>query len=272
MSKAMDPLHEKREKLISLLKNEGRLAVAFSGGVDSAFLLAAAKEALGEELLAVTGSFASFPERELIGAEKLCAGMGVSFVSVGIDQLSIPGFAANPPDRCYICKKALFTRLIGAANERGFGAIAEGSNADDDPAGRPGMRAIAELGVLSPLRQAGLTKAEIRALSKEMGLPTWSRPAYACLATRIPYGEEVTAQKLCMIGGAEEYLFGLGLEQMRVRMAGSTARIEVEREHFSELIKPETAEGVVKRFRELGFKFVSLDIEGYRSGSMDRTL
>ena len=268
----MDELHQKRAALAADLRQLGRAAVAFSAGVDSTFLLAVARETLGDNVIAVTGRSVSFPEREQTEAADFCKSLGVEQVIDTVDQMSIPGFRGNPPDRCYLCKKTLFSAFLEAAGKRGFEYLAEGSNVDDLRDYRPGMRAIRELGIRSPLKDAGLTKDEIRILSREMGLPTWDKPAFACLATRIPYGDEITPEKLRMIEKGEGLLFDLGFRQVRVRIHGTIARIEVDRNRFDKFLENGTAETVDRFFRELGFQYVTLDLGGYQMGSMNKTL
>lgn len=268
----MDKLHEKREKLVSYLRDLGGAAVAFSAGVDSTLLLSMAKEVLGSSVIAITGKSVSFPEREQTEASDFCRELGVEQVIVTVDQMSIPGFSQNPPDRCYLCKKALFSAFLAAAREKMYEHVLEGSNMDDLGDYRPGMRAIKELGVKSPLKEAELTKAEIRMLSQEMGLPTWSKPSFACLATRIPYNDEITPDKLRMIEKGEQKLFSLGFNQVRVRLHGTIARIEVEREQFSGMLEPGISEEINGYFRSLGFQYVTLDLGGYQMGSMNRSL
>ncbi len=268
----MEAAKQKYEKLKKALAGTGRLAVAFSGGVDSAFLLQTAFGVLGGNAAAVTVRHAAFPQRELAEARAFCKALGVRLIEAEADVLAVPGFAENPPERCYLCKKALFGRILSAAAGQGFPAVAEGSNKDDEGDYRPGMRALAELGVLSPLRAAGLTKAEIRALSKAQGLPTWSKPSYACLATRVPYGESITPEKLRMIERAEQTLFSLGFLQCRVRHHGDTARIEIEEPDFARFLLPEVRALVNERLRALGFRYVSLELMPFRSGSMNAAL
>ena len=263
---------EKYTLLINRLKALGSAAVAFSGGVDSAFLLKAARDALGDRAVAVTAISAAFPQSEADEAAELCRRLGVRQITLKFDILSVPEFESNPPDRCYHCKKALMTMLGKAARDEGFEQLAEGSNADDVGDYRPGMKALAELGVISPLRDAGLSKREIRELSKRFGLPTWDKPSYACLATRIPYGEVITKQKLSMIGEAEQLLHGMGFIQSRVRAHGQLARIEITPDRFEEIMRPKVRERIVKQFAEYGFVYVSLDLTGYRSGSMNETI
>jgi len=260
--------------LCNILKAEGRLAVAFSAGVDSTLLLRAAIDALGsDKVVAVTAVSHSFPERENREAELFCRVSGVPRITVEVDQLSIPGFRENPADRCYICKKELFGRMIEAARENGFEKIAEGSNLDDLADYRPGLAAIKELGVLSPLRAAGLTKSEIREISEQLGLPTWNKPSMACLATRFVYGETISDEKLLRVERAEELLREMGFLQYRVRIHGEDgllARIEVMASEFGKLL--ESREAVTEKLMEYGFKYVSMDLRGYRTGSMNESL
>ena len=260
--------------LCNILKAEGRLAVAFSAGVDSTLLLRAAIDALGsDKVLAVTAVSHSFPERENREAELFCSASGVRRITVEVDQLSIPGFRENPADRCYICKKELFSRMIEAARENGFEKIAEGSNLDDLADYRPGLAAIKELGVLSPLRAAELTKSEIREISERLGLPTWNKPSMACLATRFVYGETISDEKLLRVERAEELLREMGFAQYRVRIHGEDgllARIEVMASEFGKLL--ENREAVTEKMLEYGFKYISMDLQGYRTGSMNESL
>ena len=273
MEKTDENLLKKYEELKAELASCKSAAIAFSGGVDSAFLLHAAVDALGaENVLAVTASSASFPARELSEAAELCTAAGVKQVIVKVAEMEIPGFAENPPDRCYLCKKEIFKGLMAAADKAGKNAACEGSNKDDEGDYRPGMRAIAELGVRSPLRKAGFTKAEIRALSARFGLPTASKPSLACLATRFPYGERITPEKLRMVDRAEQMLWDMGFSQVRVRIHGDLARIEIRPAEFSRFMEDEIRCRVAEEFKKIGFSYISLDLQGYRTGSMNETL
>ena len=265
--------HAKLDVLKGILRATGGLAVAFSGGVDSTFLLAAACGELGDRVLAVSAASRAFPMRELAEARAFCGERGIRQVVVDAHEVDAPGYRDNPPDRCYLCKTVLFGTLWDCAREQGFEVLADGSNVDDEGDYRPGMRALAELGVRSPLREAGLTKAEIRLLSHEMGLPTWDKPSFACLSSRFPYGERITDEGLARVDAAEQYLLGRGLHQVRVRVHGGTvARIETLPGEF-DMVAAEPARSEIRdRLRGLGFSYVALDLGGYRSGSMNEVL
>lgn len=267
-----EELNQKLEKLKEYIAGLGSLAVGFSGGVDSSLLTAVAHEVLGERLIAVTGADASVPEREVNEAIAFCKERGIRHILCKVDPLQEEGYRNNSPDRCYFCKHGIFTEVKRIADEYGIKYMAEGSNMDDVGDYRPGLRAAAELSVKSPLREARLNKSEIRIISRAMGLPTWSKPAYACLASRFVYGEEITEEKLHMIDQAEQFLIEHGFFEERVRMHGNIARIEVPPVDIPRLAADGIREEVYAEFRKIGFLFITLDLKGYRLGSMNETL
>lgn len=262
----------KLEELKEYIRSLGNLAVAFSSGVDSTFLLKVAHDVLGDKAIAVTGVSASFPRHEYDEAGAFCKKEGIRQFFYEPHELELEEYAANPKNRCYYCKHKLFSGLIDLAKENGITNVAEGSNMDDLGDYRPGLEAVKELKVLSPLREVGLTKDEIRAYSKELGLPTWSKPSFACLASRVPYGERITAEKLKMVEKAENFLAELGFEQYRVRIHGKIARIEVPAEDILRIASDDVRGEIVTRFKEYGFAYVSLDLQGYRTGSMNEVI
>lgn len=265
-------MNPKYDLLLEILRGIGDTAAAFSGGADSALLLKAASDALGNGVLAVTADSCAMPRSEAAAARAFCEQYGIRQTVLDFDMMQIPAMQTNPRNRCYDCKKALFTQILSLAAENGFSRVIEGTNADDPAEDRPGMRALAELHVRSPLREAGLTKAEIRQISREFGLPTADKPSGACLATRVPFGEAVTPEKLRQIEQAEEHLHRLGFLQCRVRLHGGLARIEILPEQFVQIIQPETRQQITEALKQCGFSYISLDLEGYRSGSMNRTI
>ncbi|MCL2748033.1 MAG: ATP-dependent sacrificial sulfur transferase LarE [Oscillospiraceae bacterium] len=261
-------MHEKYELLKQILRSLGSVAVAFSGGADSTFLLRSAFDVLGDKAMAVTVRLRSFPEREWRGAADFCEAAGIRYMFADLDELGIEGFADNPANRCYLCKSAMMTKIRAIVNEIGIPHIAEGSHTDDDEDDRPGMAALREHGILSPLRRAGLSREDIRALSRERGLATWDKQPFACLATRFPYGERITAERLSLVGKAEQYLLDRGFGQVRVRVHGGIARIETDQEGFGILRDRTLREGIYTAFRQWGFAYVALDLMGYRTGNM----
>ena len=267
-----ESVRRKKEHLIRLLQDAGSLLVAFSGGMDSAFLLASAHETLGEGVLAATAISEIYPVREKDTAARFASDRGVEHIVFRSEETSLPAFVTNGPDRCYHCKRSLFQKLIKIAEDRGIKHVAHGANADDLDDYRPGFRAAGEMGIMAPLLDVGLRKREIGFLSKEMGLSTWDKPAMACLATRIPYGTPITAEKLKMIEESEAFLFDKGVGQCRVRHHGSVARIEVEGPGLRMIMGNDLRKRIVGKFREIGFLHIAVDLEGYVPGSMNRAL
>jgi uncharacterized protein len=263
---------EKMDTVRRLISQCQGAVVAFSGGVDSAFLLSVAKDILGDRLLAVTVQSAVVPPSEVAGSRELARLLEVEHEVIEADVMGIKAMRENHTDRCYHCKMHVFSMIMDLARERGLPCVLEASNLDDAGDYRPGVSANKELGVISPLAVAGLTKGEIRRLSKERGLPTWDKPAMACLATRIPYDAPVTVEKLEQVRKGEEYLAGIGFGACRLRHHGSLARIEVPPGDIERVTESELRLKIVEQIKSLGFKYVSVDMEGYRTGSMNEVL
>ncbi len=269
MSDVPSDVLEKYDALKEYIRGLGTLAVGFSGGVDSTFLLAVAHDVLGDKAVAVTTEDAAFPQRELSEAKDFCSARGIRHITCVVDPMTEDAFRFNKADRCYYCKRLVFSEIGRVASENGIEFTAEGSNMDDLGDYRPGLAAAEELGVKCPLREAKLYKEEIRQLSRAMDLPTWSKPAYACLATRFACGEELTVERLQMVEKAEQVLIDLGFPEERVRVHGDIARIEVPPCDIDRLASEEIRTVVYDKLLDLGFSFVSLDLGGYRMGNMN---
>ncbi|MCS6936950.1 MAG: ATP-dependent sacrificial sulfur transferase LarE [Candidatus Bipolaricaulota bacterium] len=263
-------LDQKLMELRALMRSYGSAVVAFSGGVDSSVVLAVAKQELGERVLAVTAHSPVYAQRELEAAQRFAQELGVAHEIVLTRELDDPRYVNNPPTRCFHCKQELFSKLTELARARGFAVVLDGTNASDTSDFRPGMRALQDYGIKSPLLEVGLTKPEIREIARAMNLPTAEKPAMACLASRLPYGSAITLEKLRQIEQAEELLFGLGLTQVRVRHYNEMARIEVPPDEMTKVL--EHREEIAIALKELGFRYVTLDLMGYRSGSMNEAL
>ena len=266
----IEDLKTKKERLISILKHYESLAIAFSGGTDSTFLLAVAHKVLKRNIIAVTAKSQVHPERETDLAVEYTKKHGIEHVIIQTNELKIPEFTANNRNRCYVCKRNLFPLMLEAVSKKGIRDLAHGANTDDLKDFRPGFSAAYELEIAAPMVDAGLSKQDIRLLSKKMRLETWNKPAMACLATRIPYGTPVTKERLKMIEEAEYALADLGFGTCRVRHHGTLARIELAREEFERMIKEEMRKSVVEKMKKVGYLYVSMDLEGYIQGSMNR--
>ena len=265
-------VEENLEQLKKTLREMGTVLIAYSGGVDSSFLAVTAHEVLGQNSLAVFASSPVAPPMEKEDAGSLAHQFSLRFKTIESNEMDNPDFVANPPERCYYCKRELFSELKPIALAEGLKWVADGTNADDLSDYRPGRKASAEAGIRSPLLEVGLTKAEIRQLSRTQGLPTWDRPASPCLASRIPYGIPVTAETLNKIAQGEKYLHNLGLRQVRLRHHGDIARIELDQPDMAKIIKTDIRQGIIEHFKALGYKYVTLDLTGYRTGSLNEVL
>lgn len=263
-------MNNKQKQLREYLKGLKKIAVAFSSGVDSTYILKEAHDILKDNVIAITACSCTFPKRELKEAKEFCEQEKIKHITFNFNPFIINGFSQNPPDRCYLCKKELFKNIFEIANRNGIENVVEGSNIDDNSDYRPGMKAIKELGVKSPLQIAGLSKQEIRELSQDLGLKTYNKPSYACLASRFVYGQSITEEKLNMVDKAEQYLLDMGLKQVRVRISDKTARIEVMPDDFEKLIN--NRKNIIKIYKSYGFTYISMDLQGYRTGSMNETL
>jgi uncharacterized protein len=263
---------EKFSELKQYLNNLESVAIAFSGGVDSTFLLKTAHDVLGDRAIARTARSCSFPERELKEAADFCQKEGIRHVVCESEELAIEGFSQNPLNRCYLCKNELFAKIREIARKNGIAHVAEGSNADDEGDYRPGLIAVQEQGVKSPLRHVGMNKQEIRELSKTMGLSTWNKQSFACLSSRFPYGQSITEAKLSMIDQAEQLLLDMGFRQVRVRCHENLARIETDQDGFALLEDRNLRERIYSAFKQIGFVYVALDLLGYRTGSMNEAI
>ncbi|HSO60896.1 MAG TPA: ATP-dependent sacrificial sulfur transferase LarE [Desulfobacterales bacterium] len=265
-------LKEKKQRLIGILEACDGLAIAFSGGVDSSFLLAVAKDVLGGKVLAVTATSAIHSRAERLAAAEIARALGVTHRVAASREMDLPEFVANPSNRCYVCKRHVMAEVVRIAAEMGIAHVAHGVNVDDLGDFRPGLKAAEEMGLLAPLVEAGLTKADIRALSRRMGLGTWNKPSMACLASRIPYGTAITLENLRMVEEAEDFLRGRGFAGCRVRHHGAVARIELCQRDLKKALAAPARKAIVGRLRAIGFRYVAVDLEGYVMGSLNRTL
>ena len=272
LSETSSDKESKLQELQNILSEMGSLLIAYSGGVDSTFLLKVARDTLGDNVIAVTARSLAYSVRELAEAEALAYDLGVKHKIIDSEELDIPEFSHNPPDRCYYCKRELFSKLREIASQEGVDYIADGCNLDDMDDFRPGTRAAEEAGVRSPLKEAKLGKNDIRGLSEQLGLSTWNKPSLACLASRFPYGDRITEEGLKMVAEAEEYLQNLGFSQLRVRHHRNTARIEVPPDDIGKLCSDELRQCILDRLNEIGYAYVTVDLQGYRTGSMNEVL
>ncbi|MCB7128308.1 MAG: ATP-dependent sacrificial sulfur transferase LarE, partial [Candidatus Brocadiales bacterium] len=260
----------KLKTLKGIISDLDSVVVAFSGGVDSTLLAKLSHDVLGEKALAVTASSETYPPHELEAAKRLAKEIGITHLIIETKELEIEGFSDNPPERCYFCKSELFGKLRDIAESEGYASVADGANLDDTQDYRPGSKAAEELGVRSPLKEAGMTKDDIRVVSEELGLTTWDKPAYACMSSRFPYGEEITLEGLARVSAAEDFLREMGFGQFRVRHHRTIARLELAPEDFSTAMDKRTE--IIDKLKEIGYTYVTLDLQGYRTGSMNEVL
>jgi len=265
-------IEQKYEKLKNIFHEMGGVVIGFSGGVDSTLLLKVATDVLGGKVVGVVGTSTTYPRREFEEAKQLAKDIGARIEIIKTEEDKNPKFISNPPDRCYFCKTELFTRITSIAQREGMPFVADGSNVDDENDFRPGMKALRELAVRSPLREAGMTKKDVRELSKMLGLPTHDKPSYACLSSRFPYGSSITAEKLIMVESAENFMRDLGFQTVRVRHYEDTARIEMGINEMPRVIEDAIRKKIIEKFKEIGYIYITLDIEGFRSGSMNEVL
>ena len=262
--------YKKLEKLRQILKEMDKALLAYSGGTDSTFLLKVAHDVLGKNVIAVTANSSTYPKQELDQAKQLAKNIGVNHIIIKSEEMKNERFSKNTPNRCYYCKKELFLKIKKTAADKNISYIIDGSNVDDTKDYRPGTKALMEHAIRSPLKEAGLTKKEIREISREMKLNSWDKPAQACLASRFPYGTKITKERLKQVERAESYLSNLGLNQIRVRYHNEIARIEVTKDDSQKILKH--TKKIIQQFKKLGFTYITLDIEGYRTGSLNEVL
>lgn len=272
MKDSITSIESKEQRLKSIVREMGSALLAYSGGVDSTYLLKICKDILGDHVLAVVATSETYPAQEIRDAQAMAEKIGAPYEIIATEELAREEFTKNPPNRCYYCKTELFSKLQEMAKERGLNWVLDGSNYEDLGDYRPGREAAKELGVRSPLVEAELTKGEIRELSRRLSLATWNKPSFACLSSRFPYGQQITPDKLAQIDAAEQYLRSLGFTQVRVRHHEAIARIEVPRDSFPLLLAGDTAESIARKLKEIGFTYVTVDLQGYRTGSMNEAL